>query len=161
VPCELKRFKTNTTRRSLEQPLRIVAIDDSTTDLLLLEAAFTDAGIPCEWKRFSDVEQAIEYLRSPQCPLWEPDLVLTDYYMPKIDGVTLIERVRTGLPDTPFVLLTGPCASFDIGRADSAGTTLRLQKPMDYENWIALADQIAGIGLLEKHSGEQGRSAAA
>lgn len=35
------------------------------------------------------------------------DLVLTDIRMPRIDGITLAEQVRTIAPETPVILMTG------------------------------------------------------
>jgi CheY-like chemotaxis protein len=35
------------------------------------------------------------------------DVVVTDYRMPKMDGIQLIERIRKAKPDTRIVLLSG------------------------------------------------------
>lgn len=37
----------------------------------------------------------------------EPDLILTDISMPRLDGVALLRRVATEHPDIPVILLTG------------------------------------------------------
>ena len=37
----------------------------------------------------------------------QPDLVLTDVYMPRMDGLALVEQVRDRFPHIPVVLMTG------------------------------------------------------
>jgi CheY-like chemotaxis protein len=36
-----------------------------------------------------------------------PHLILTDWQMPVMDGVELIKRVKTHLPDLPVIIMTG------------------------------------------------------
>ncbi|MGO4371748.1 response regulator [Paenibacillus sp. MCAF20] len=46
--------------------------------------------------------QAYEEIRS-----LKPDIVITDIRMPKLNGLELIERTQTALPDTKFIVLSG------------------------------------------------------
>ncbi|TKJ42529.1 hypothetical protein CEE37_02245 [candidate division LCP-89 bacterium B3_LCP] len=36
-----------------------------------------------------------------------PDLVITDIYMPKMNGLTLLNKIKEGRPDCPVILITG------------------------------------------------------
>jgi len=62
-----------------------------------------------------------------------PNLILTDYSMPKIDGIEFTERFRTlrGNADVPVVMITN-CDQRDIRiKALSSGVTEFLTKPVD------------------------------
>jgi DNA-binding response OmpR family regulator len=41
------------------------------------------------------------------------DLVLTDFIMPNVDGVWLVEQVKKLSPDTPTVLFSGKIKNFE------------------------------------------------
>ena len=49
------------------------------------------------------------------------DLVITDLQMPKMDGLSLIERLRLGRPEIPIIIMTG------YGDLESARKALRLR----------------------------------
>jgi two-component system response regulator AtoC len=36
-----------------------------------------------------------------------PDIIITDIYMPKINGLELLKRIKKDEPETPVVLITG------------------------------------------------------
>jgi DNA-binding NtrC family response regulator len=46
--------------------------------------------------------QAVELLKNERV-----DLVITDFYMPHLDGVALVEQIHTSSPETPVVFMTG------------------------------------------------------
>lgn len=55
---------------------------------------------------FQDPEKALEYLKSEDGK--KIDIIITDYYMPKISGLELAETIRSTIEikDTPVILLT-------------------------------------------------------
>lgn len=55
------------------------------------------------------------------------DLVVTDYKMPRMDGLELIGRLRAQSPSLPIVLLSGFSDSLGLGEA-STGADVVLQK---------------------------------
>ncbi len=44
------------------------------------------------------------------------DLILSDYQMPKLNGVELFSQLRETLAyqSTPFLLMSGPCSQYDL-----------------------------------------------
>lgn len=55
------------------------------------------------------------------------DLVVTDYKMPRMDGIELIQRVRTQSPGTPLVLISGFVDALGLTE-DSTGADAVVQK---------------------------------
>ncbi len=48
-----------------------------------------------------DAERALELVRARR-----PDVILTDYYMPGVDGATLVQQLREAGCDTPVILMS-------------------------------------------------------
>jgi PAS domain S-box-containing protein len=51
------------------------------------------------------------------------DCIVTDYRMPEVDGLQLLERVREDHPDLPFLLVTGDGSEDVAARAIESGVT--------------------------------------
>lgn len=56
------------------------------------------------------------------------DCIISDYDMPEIDGLELLEFVRERYPDLPFILFTGKGSEEIASQAVNAGVTGYLQK---------------------------------
>ena len=58
------------------------------------------------------------------------DLVVTDYQMPNMNGLELLEAIRQRQPETPVIMVTG-CNSDDLReRARQSGVFRVLDKPV-------------------------------
>jgi two-component system, response regulator, stage 0 sporulation protein F len=65
-------------------------------------------------------------------------LVITDYHMPGMDGMELIEAMQTTLPACPVGLLTASLTSALAQRAQAAGAAFALDKPFEVAQLAAL-----------------------
>ena len=72
---------------------------------------------------------------------FQPDLVITDWMMPLMDGVELITRLR-GRPDTGRIPIIMTSAAGDWGRHGCALADAFLRKP------VMIADLLGAIGRL-------------
>lgn len=63
----------------------------------------------------------------------EYDVVYTDIKMPGMSGIELAERLRIERPWTPVVIVTGYGSQANQDRAESAGVSSFLQKPLSPE----------------------------
>jgi PAS domain S-box-containing protein len=70
------------------------------------------------------------------------DCIVSDYDMPKRDGLDFLELVRDSYPDLPFVLFTGKGSEEIASQAISAGVTDYLQKGAGTEQYTVLANRI-------------------
>ncbi len=54
---------------------------------------------------FSNAEQAVEYLKSPDAPI--PSLLITDVVMPGTSGLALADEIKKLIPDLPVLFMSG------------------------------------------------------
>ena len=61
-----------------------------------------------------------------------PDLFIIDLNMPRLDGLSLVRRIRTEtqVADTPIIMLTTECQESDRRRGLEAGVTMYIEKPV-------------------------------
>jgi PAS domain S-box-containing protein len=110
-------IKTPRTRHRRASPLTILAVDDNVLVLMNLAAMLEDLGHLV--LTASSASEALAALASGK-----PDLVVTDYAMPGINGLQLAEAIHEHRPETRVILATG----YDETPGAGAGL-LRLSKP--------------------------------
>jgi putative two-component system response regulator len=105
--------------------MRVLVVDDSATNLLLLSQMVRSVGgIPLS---YTDPVRALE-----EVPGLNLDMALVDYEMPRLDGVGLINGLReAGLHDIPIVMVTASEQTAVRYAALDAGATDFLRKPVD------------------------------
>jgi two-component system response regulator AtoC len=64
------------------------------------------------------------------------DLVITDFRIPGLDGLKLIQRVRSVSPATPVIIMTGT-PSLDQDSAQALGAAAFIRKPLHLGNLLA------------------------
>jgi CheY-like chemotaxis protein len=77
---------------TMDDPVRILVVEDSDDQRALLRAYFEKAG--CSVVTVRNAEEAI-----PAYTVTEPELAVVDLVLPGMDGWTLVERLRTDVPD--------------------------------------------------------------
>jgi putative two-component system response regulator len=107
---------------------RIIVVDDEEPNVRLLRRLLGRAG-------FENVLSTTDSRTAVQlCLEHPPDLVLLDYSMPHLDGIELLERLRSVFPaDThiPMIMLTGDISAETRQRALHAGAVDFVTKPFD------------------------------
>lgn len=111
----------------METVMKLLLVDDNPSNLFMLGKLAQSSGI-ADVQSFRDPLQALEEARRAQF-----DLVIVDYMMPGMDGLTLIREVRR-LPDyidVPIVMVTTVDQREICYAALEAGATDFLTKPVD------------------------------
>jgi len=123
----------------------IAILDDRVTNRNIFSrlAASLEAGV--EVRAFGDPREALAVLA-----LHEPDLVITDFKMPHMDGADFTRHFRAlpGAADIPVIVITVyEDRSFRL-RALEAGATDFLQSPVDHQEFLTRARNLL---KLSKH----------
>ena len=121
----------------------ILLVDDSPTILKLLRHVLLQAGYLVTTA--NDGLEAIDILKDTQV-----DLVITDVNMPRLDGLSLISRLRRSesTRDLPMVVLSSQQGQRDQSLGKGAGADLYLGKPVTPDVLLKNIDE-----LLKKHYG--------
>ena len=72
-----------------------------------------------------------------------PDVIIMDYRMPKLDGATATEKIHSVQPDVKILILTSYGEAEGIARAIRSGATGAMMKTDDNDNLIAAVRNIA------------------
>lgn len=108
--------------------MKVLIIDDDqiNLDLFCLMLGMLDAVVAIP---LTDAKAALDW-----CTDHVPDLVVVDYLMPDIDGLTLLRRFRTlpGMGEVPVVMVTAATEIAVRHKALRLGANDFLTKPVDY-----------------------------
>jgi two-component system, NarL family, sensor histidine kinase UhpB len=83
-------------------PLHILILEDNPIDAELIEEALEEAGIAFISRCVETEEFFLTALGD-----FSPDLILSDYNLPKINGAQALSLTKEHCPDVPFILVTG------------------------------------------------------
>ena len=124
--------------------MRVLIVDDDPTTLQIVEHTLLAAGYEVDLA--PDGEAAWDALEATH-----HRIVLTDWLMPRLSGLELVERVRSD-PDRPYaylIMLTVKEALPDLVQALDAGADDYLTKPFRPEELLARIR--AGERMVELH----------
>ena len=108
---------------------RVAVIDDDRMVREMLELGLSREGY--EVRTATDGLAALELVK-----VFDPELIVLDIMMPKIDGVTLLPRLRE-ITQAPILMLTAKGGTEDKVRSLSSGADDYLVKPFVFEELIA------------------------
>ena len=86
----------------MKTPLNILHIEDDLVDASMIEAALETGGLSC---KITVVQEADEFRRA--LARAELDLILSDFTMPKFDGLSALKIARENRPEIPFIFVSG------------------------------------------------------
>jgi two-component system chemotaxis response regulator CheY len=69
-----------------------------------------------------------------------PDVILSDWNMPKMDGIELLQALAANGPHVPFGFMTSESTPEMYARATAAGATFLVSKPFTPESLAAALD---------------------
>ena len=130
---------------------RVLLVEDNADDEFFTCRALNASAVAMNIHVARDGAEALDMLFTAPGPLLEPDLILLDINMPKLDGIAVLKRLwqesRTRL--TPVVMLTSSSQRDDIARAYEAGANSYLVKPLDSNCLLTLVEAMACYWLRD------------
>ncbi|WP_135821447.1 PAS domain S-box protein [Halostella litorea] len=117
-------------------PIRVLHVDD--------DPAFVDL-VATFLERESDLTVVSETSAADGLETFERadvECVVSDYDMPRTDGLEFLQGVRERDPDVPFVLFTGKGSEEIASEAISAGVTDYMQKGGGTDQYTVLANRV-------------------
>ncbi len=124
----------------MSKSLRILVVEDRPTDAELMIHEVRRAGLEPEWQRVETEQAFLAALESA------PDLILSDYSLPRFDGMRAIKLLRERGLDIPLILVSGTLGEEAAVAAMKEGAT-------DY----LLKDRTARLGIAVETALEQKR----
>lgn len=119
-----------------EQPL-ILVVDDSTTNVVLLEAILDEKGYRIETALNAKEAYAIIDKQSP-------DLILLDLLMPKISGFDFLAQIRSNetTKNTPVIIVSALTDEENISRIMEMGAIDFIKKPIDLQYLVEKVESV-------------------
>ncbi len=134
----------------MRDPARILIVDDTPTNVDSLARRLSAHGY--EILTAGDGEEGLALAREQQ-----PDLILLDIMMPKMDGIKVCQHVKgdASLPFIPIILVTAKSDSKDVVAGLEAGAEEYLIKPVEQTALVARVKSMLRIKELHDKSQEQ------
>ena len=127
----------------LDKELRVLILEDVATDAELIERALRKAGLHFRARRVDrkdSFERALDE--------FEPDIVLSDYNLPDINGLMALKIAQEKCPDVPVIEVTGALG-------DEAAVELVRAGAKDY----VLKDRLARLPFAVQHALSEAKEA--
>jgi len=131
------------------RPAIILLAEDDPGDQELVKRALTDSKLHNELRIVRDGQEALDYLLQKGSYAKEdtaprPDLLLLDLNMPKIDGRTLLKRIRSEpeIRRIPVVILTTSKQESDILQAYDLGANSYITKPVTMDGFVQVVSKL-------------------
>lgn len=127
---------------TMDYTARVAVIDDEPAIRSLLEFELSDAGF--EVRAARDAAAGLELIRE-----WEPDLILLDVMMPKVDGISILPRYR-GITQAPIFIVSAKGGTDDKVLGLERGADQYIAKPFEIPELIARLRSALRRPLLDK-----------
>jgi CheY-like chemotaxis protein len=102
---------------------RILVVDDNRVTLLFLDELLSEE---YEVVTKQDPSEALDYICSDTV-----DLVVSDYKMPKMNGVELFNEIKRIYRNLPFIIISAEDNDDNVRRAKEAGVDSYMSKPLN------------------------------
>ncbi len=124
-----------------QSPPDIVIVDDEEMVLTSL-SSFLNLETDYNVHTFLSAKKALDYIKKNNV-----DLVISDYLMPEMDGITFLAQVRDDKPEIPRIILTGYADKENAIKAiNEVGLFQYIEKPWDNDDLLIILRN-----GLEKH----------
>jgi UDP-3-O-acyl N-acetylglucosamine deacetylase len=110
----------------MAHPGPILIVDDEASIRKSLEGVLGDEGYSCALA--SDGADALSQLESLR-----PSLVILDIWMPGMDGIETLRRMKAAQPETPVIMMSGHATISTAIKATKIGASDFIEKPLELD----------------------------
>src|SRR3990172_2646126 len=110
----------------MRHPGPILIVDDEASIRKSLEGVLSDEGYSCALA--SDGADARAQLQSLR-----PSLVILDIWMPGMDGIETLRRMKAAQPETPVIMMSGHATISTAVKATKSGASDFIEKPLELD----------------------------
>ncbi len=128
----------------MSEEFHILLVEDSPTDVKILERALREAGVHHRLTVIHDGSHALEFLAnvrdSETFDQEVPDLILLDLNLPGLDGGQVLAGIKSDvyLRSIPVVVLTTSRREDDVAMMYATGANTFIEKPSEYPRYCDL-----------------------
>jgi chemotaxis family two-component system response regulator Rcp1 len=124
----------------------MLLVEDNLHDVIFVQEALKSVGQPVTLSVVQDGEQALAFLfqQGPYKRVLQPDIVLLDINMPYKSGFDVLAALEHDphLKFIPVIILTTSTRPEDINRCYELGANAYFEKPLGWDNFLALMRSI-------------------
>lgn len=128
----------------------ILLVDDNESDVELTRRALKKSQIDIDVVVAEDGQEALDYLLGKEgVGPHQPDLVLLDINLPKVNGLEVLRRIRMerSTRRLPVVILTSSIIAADVAASYDLGANGYLRKPINFTEFVAQIQQAVKFWL--------------
>lgn len=133
----------------------ILLIEDNPDDVALTQRAFEKNNVQAKIVVARDGVEALDFLFGHAGAPGHtngrtlPSLILLDLKLPKVDGLQVLERLRsdTRTKLIPVVILTSSKEERDVTSGYRLGANSYIRKPVDFEKFVETVKQLGSYWL--------------
>ena len=130
-----------------DRPIDILLVEDNEADIKITLRAFKKAKLHNNIFVVKDGQEALDFLyhegeyrdkeKFPQ-----PDLILLDIKMPKLDGFEVLGKLKNDahFKSIPCIMLTSSEHEEDLTKSYHGGAAGYIPKPVNYEDFVKVVD---------------------
>jgi CheY-like chemotaxis protein len=123
---------------SINRSVRIVVVEDSLPDVMLLGEALKEHAVSHELIHYRDGVEAVTKLNDPAGLRIPPSLIVLDLNMPRMGGLEVLANLRkTSVYDqVPIAILTSSLQPDEQAAAQRLGADRFIRKPVDLYDYL-------------------------
>jgi PAS domain S-box-containing protein len=134
-------------------PIRVLHVDDE-PDFVDMAATFLEREDDrITVRAATDPDEGLQIVADSDI-----DCIVSDYDMPRTNGIEFLETIRQKHPELPFILYTGKGSEEVAAEAISAGVTDYLQKESGTDQYTILANRIKNAVAARRSASEAEQS---
>lgn len=131
----------------------VLLVEDNPVDVDLTLRAFSRRKFANPIHVARDGEEALAWLERWESGEPLPLVILLDLKLPRIDGLEVLAKLKAHPVSQaiPVVVLTSSAEDQDISSAYKLGANSYILKPVDFEKFLGIADQIELYWCVTNH----------